>query len=256
MRYENKLNVLKVINQVGALWALVYCSYSELTLSLFCFLFFQIVGANIAMHRYLGHASFKTHFALDAVLVTSANLLCFGDTITFAAMHRLHHKNSDTDIDPHSPRTVGFYNTCLGYWRHSKNLLFYAKDLSKQPLHRFFRKYYFTIISSVYLVVFILGGLKLVCLMLALPLNLVFWTSIGLTYICHKYGYKNSQTDDHSLNNRMIHILTLGDGMHNNHHRNPSRIYQGNDWTELDLTGLILNAALKFSLIKKRSENA
>lgn len=256
MSYENKLNLLKVINQLGAFWALAAYSLSDLTLSLYCFLFFQIVGANIAMHRYLGHSSFKTHYVLDAILVVSANLLCFGDTITFAAMHRLHHKNSDTNLDPHSPNEVGFFNICMGYWRYSKNLLFYTKDLSKQPLHRFFRTYYFKIIYLVYLVVFMLGGIRLVCLTLALPLNLVFWTSIGLTYICHKYGYKNSQSDDGSLNNRAIHLLTLGDGMHNNHHRNPSRIYQGNNWTELDLTGLILNAALKLSLIKKRSENA
>jgi fatty-acid desaturase len=240
MSFKKKLNALKIYNHLLAFWALFNMSYAFFWVSFLSFLFFQIVGANIAMHRYLGHGAFKASRIWDAFLVTSANLLCFGDSITFVAFHRYHHQKSETDQDPHSPSYVGFINIVLGNWRVTPRLIHYSKDLTQIPIHLFFRKYYFIFIALCYLLAYIAGGLPAIAFGLGLPLTLVFWTSIGLTYICHLMGYRNYATNDTSFNNRFVHILTLGDGMHNNHHHAPKRIYQGNNWSEFDVTGFLL----------------
>jgi len=52
--------------------------------------------------------------------------------------------------------------------------------------------------------------------------SLITIHSAGLVNaLCHRYGYRNFKTKDNSTNNTFINIITLGSGLHNNHHADP-----------------------------------
>ena len=45
-------------------------------------------------------------------------------------------------------------------------------------------------------------------------------------------------------------ILTLGEGLHNNHHRFPRDAYISHAWYEIDITGLIIRGLGKLGLVQ------
>jgi len=47
-----------------------------------------------------------------------------------------------------------------------------------------------------------------------------------------------------------VSILTLGEGLHNNHHRFPRDAYISHAWYEIDITGLIIRGLGKLGLVQ------
>jgi stearoyl-CoA desaturase (delta-9 desaturase) len=78
-------------------------------------------GVTAAYHRYFSHRSFRTgrlfQFLLAVLATTSAQL----GPLWWAATHRHHHANSDTEQDPHSPRHYGFLWSHMGWFLHPGN---------------------------------------------------------------------------------------------------------------------------------------
>jgi stearoyl-CoA desaturase (delta-9 desaturase) len=58
--------------------------------------------------------------------------------------------------------------------------------------------------------------------------------------LAHTWGARRYETGDHSRNNLLIAVLTLGEGWHNNHHHYPGSTRQGFYWWEFDFTYYVL----------------
>jgi stearoyl-CoA desaturase (delta-9 desaturase) len=69
--------------------------------------------------------------------------------------------------------------------------------------------------------------------------------------VCHsgRYGYRRFELDDGTTNQLVISMLTLGEGLHNNHHRYPRDAYISHAWYEVDVTGLIIRGLGKIGLV-------
>jgi stearoyl-CoA desaturase (delta-9 desaturase) len=52
--------------------------------------------------------------------------------------------------------------------------------------------------------------------------------------LAHIYGKRRFPTPDHSRNNLLLSLITLGEGWHNNHHYYPGAARQGFYWWEID----------------------
>ena len=59
------------------------------------------------LHRYFAHHAFRTS-RLGQVVLAVGGCVAFTDPIGFAGKHRIHHRYSDTDGDPHSPNEGWF----------------------------------------------------------------------------------------------------------------------------------------------------
>ena len=93
-----------------ALTALIPWTFSWTGVILFVLgiYFYGSVGINLCYHRLLAHRSFKCKPWVERFLVLTA-LCCMEDAPgRWVATHRLHHKESDTQPDPHSP-LVSFF---------------------------------------------------------------------------------------------------------------------------------------------------
>ncbi len=64
----------------------------------------------------------------------------------------------------------------------------------------------------------------------------VWHVTWAVNSVTHLWGYRNYQTNDHSINNWVVALLTSGEGWHNNHHAKPRAASHGQRWWEFDAT--------------------
>lgn len=208
------------------------------------------LGITLCYHRLLSHRSFKTHKIVKYFLMLCGTLSLEGDPAWWAATHRIHHMESDQEMDPHSPR-VSFA------WAHMLWLLYddgraadpnvlnrFIPDLADDPWAKFLAKN-FGWVNLGFLGVLLglgywMGGLHM-ALSLAvwggfLRIVYVWHITWLINSVTHMFGYRNYQTRDDSRNIWWVAILSFGEGWHNNHHANPSAAKSGHRWWEFDLT--------------------
>jgi stearoyl-CoA desaturase (delta-9 desaturase) len=61
----------------------------------------------------------------------------------------------------------------------------------------------------------------------------ITWSVNSLT---HLFGYRTYDSDEHSTNNWLVAVLTVGEGWHNNHHHDPASACNQHKWWELDIS--------------------
>lgn len=121
------------------------------------FLLYQLGGLGITAgaHRLWAHKSYKAKWPLRFFL-TFCNTLAFQDAVVdWARDHRMHHKYSETDADPHNA-TRGFFFAHVGWLLVRKHPDIKKKghnvdmsDLYADPILRFQKKYYLTLMPLV-----------------------------------------------------------------------------------------------------------
>ena len=77
----------------------------------------------------------------------------------------------------------------------------------------------------------------------------VYHGTYAINSLAHVFGSQRYQTGDHSRNNPLLAIVTLGEGWHNNHHHYPVSAKQGFYWWEIDVTYYILKLLESLGLV-------
>lgn len=197
-----------------------------LVFTLLGYLIFGVVGNFIGFHRYLTHQSFKVNKIFHYLFVVLGSLTGQGSPIFWTALHLHHHRNSDTEVDVHSP-IKGFWESSL-LWQirgdlHTLKGLIAPRYMYKDRVIKFLHNHYYKIYwgaglviafidTKLFLYFFILGGYF--CTALADNIS-------NYCFHSNKFGYRSYDTKDQSRNVPLISILTLGAGWHNNHHWDP-----------------------------------
>ncbi len=203
------------------------------------------LGISMCYHRLLSHRSFKTPKAVEYGLAILGCMAAQRSPVYWVARHRLHHAESDTDNDPHSPRH-GFW------WAHmiwtmmdlrvaDENEFYqkYAGDLARDPGHRWIQKTHELWPVLLAAALFTAGGVPFLVWGFFVRTVVVYHFTWIVNSLGHRLGYKNYPTDDDSRNNGLIALLSFGDGWHNNHHAYPALANHGHHrWWEIDLTYL------------------
>lgn len=194
------------------------------------------LGQHIGQHRYFAHKAFRTGEIRQWILGYFATLSLTGGPLVYAAVHRLHHKHSDTELDSH-PLHKNFWKAFFVHINDEdvKMSPFVIKDLLRNKQAQFYHNYYWHIILS-YIGVLALIDPLLVLYCWSIPVTYSkFVSGVGTTFV-HMWGYKPFDTKDKSTNSIINHILTMGEGMHNNHHFRPAAYDNNirNKWYEFD----------------------
>jgi len=220
------------------------------------------VGIAVGLHRLGAHRAFAAGPAVRAALYGLGAMAAQGPPSYWIVNHRRHHALSDRDGDLHSPYVDGARR--LGAWRglwHAHvgwsfdheltNPLAFGKDLLRdRVLARVSRAYYPLVIAGV-AVPGVVAGLVTGSLRGALlgalwgglvRLFLTYHATAAINSIAHRFGSRPYDTRDHSRNNLLLAIPTLGEGWHNNHHAFPSSAFTGFAWWQLDLSAWVIRA--------------
>ena len=215
------------------------------------------IGISVGLHRQLTHRSFDTNPSVLFFHLVMAQLAGQAGPITWATVHRAHHKHSDSEFDPHSP-LLGFWHAHLGWILNDQlreripDLKNPAADLAKNSMIQFFEKYHWFGILLQGLVLYAMGGWSWVLWLWGFRLALVLNSAWAVNSICHMWGSRNYETSDLSKNNLVLALLTAGEGYHNNHHSRPHYPIMAHQLWEFDLGGLYIKMLIRLGLAKSK----
>jgi fatty-acid desaturase len=224
----------------GALVAFLFFTWNALLVAVLLWWISGSLGIGMGYHRLLTHRGYKTPRWVEYSLTICATLALEGGPIFWVATHRIHHKFSDKDGDPHSPRD-GKWWSHMGWiltgksMHHDTTLVRYVPDLAKDRFHIWITKYHYAPMIVLGLALLAAGGLPL------LLWGIFLRTVVGLhaTWLVnsatHLWGSRRFATRDTSTNNWIIALLTFGEGWHNNHHAHPTSARHGLTWYEVDV---------------------
>jgi stearoyl-CoA desaturase (Delta-9 desaturase) len=222
------------------------------------------LGVTVGFHRYLTHRSFKTGKTVRAVLGILGSAAIEGPVISWVADHRKHHAFSDKEGDPHSPHVgheggwkgalQGLVHAHLGWLfihtqRGSRKR--YAPDLVKDPVISWVDRWFLAWAIGGLLVAFALGYLIGGTLTAALTgllwgggvrMLVVHHVTYSINSLCHFFGRRRFETDDHSRNLLWLAPFTLGESWHNNHHAFPTSASHGMSRWPVDPSWVVIRA--------------
>ena len=211
--------------------------------------FLNAFSLTVAVHRYFAHGAFKTSRWFQCVLAWSAGAF-FGDVVFFAGKHRIHHKYSDTDVDPHSPRR-GFWYAWFGNliddgWS-DRDKLAAAPDLMKCPELAWQHRWWGLLGIAFAAAVWAVGGWGMIVWAYSPVLVIRMHLMSGINYFCHQEG--GDGRTDRSVNYLPLVVLLLGEGWHQNHHRYPDSARLGLMRGQIDPGYYILKALERVGVV-------
>jgi stearoyl-CoA desaturase (Delta-9 desaturase) len=221
------------------------------------------LGITVGFHRLLTHRAFKTTPWVRGVLAALGSAAVEGPVISWVADHRKHHAFTDRPGDPHSPHVdhgTGLRGILAGLAHAHVGWLFvhtqrarrerYAPDLIADPVVNFVNRTFFLWVALGLVVPFWLGfalsggswtgALTGLLWGGAVRMLLLHHVTYSINSICHVFGRRRFETDDHSRNVAWISLLAMGEGWHNNHHAFPTSAEHGMGKREFDASALVI----------------
>ncbi|KAJ8680146.1 hypothetical protein QAD02_015933 [Eretmocerus hayati] len=193
------------------------------------------LGILAGSHRLYAHRAYKAKWPLRLLLVIMDTIAFEGGVYQWAREHRVHHKFSETDADPHNA-TRGFFFSHMGWLLLKKHPDVTNKgkgvdmsDLLEDPIVRFQKRYYWPLlfVISFILPTFIPMRLWNETLSNAYHVAVMFRVVIShhsiwlVNSAAHAYGNKPYDRDIYPAENKIVSILSMGEGWHNYHHTFP-----------------------------------
>jgi fatty-acid desaturase len=186
---------------------------------------------SVLLHRFYSHKSFTMPRWLELTLLPSVMFLGqVAGPVTYAAIHRQHHRKTDTEFDPHSPHAIGMFTIMSGIWemfpksRFANYKVPMPKDLARDPVLMFIHNNF----HKIWLVMFTVTAL----INWHLAVILFSWPCFHLKYaanlvvngaVCHPVinQVRNSPANG---------FATFGEAIHQFHHDYPAEAYHTNKW--------------------------
>lgn len=203
---------------------------------LWAFLLWPISGLGITAgaHRLWAHRSYKASFPLRVFLMLVNSIANQGSIWHWSRDHRVHHKHSETDADPHNA-TRGFFFAHMGWLYIKKHPAIFEAgkklnfdDLLEDSTVMFQKKYdpWFALFMC-----FVFPGL--VCTLWGDNFWNGYWVAGALRYVfvlhatwcvnsaAHLFGDHPYDPSIYSAENPMVSLGAMGEGWHNWHHKYP-----------------------------------
>lgn len=251
LSHNTVVRSLQVLTHLIALPMVVYAFYNSmwdwLLVGWLTYWFTGIVGINVGFHRWLSHGSFKTYRPIEWIMMFCGTVTTTGSPIAWSVVHRLHHKFTDGEHDPHAPRRIGILKAWFGAWNVSgfKYAIKHMRGLSGDPMLKYFHDKYIEILALWVLILFIFFGWEGVVFIYCIPAVLSLHSANGIIVIPHYHGYQLFETGDTSKNSWIANIVTMGEGWHNTHHKYPGRWNTRVKWWEWDLPAQLIKVIKK-----------
>jgi len=204
---------------------------------LFAFLLWPITGLGITagVHRLWSHRSYKAGKFMRFLLMMFNSIANQGSIMHWARNHRVHHKHSETDADPHNA-TRGFFFAHMGWLYVKKHPEVISEgrkldfsDLEEDGFVMFQKKTdpWFAFVMCFFFPAFVANYFW------AEPFWNAFWVAGCLRYVvvlhytwlvnsaAHFFGDHPYDGESWTAENAFVSLASCGEGWHNWHHRFP-----------------------------------
>ncbi|MFT7807194.1 acyl-CoA desaturase-like [Arapaima gigas] len=259
--------VLMSLLHVGAVYGLLIipsASLMTLTWSILCFLI-SALGVTAGAHRLWSHRSYKASLPLRIFLAIANSMAFQNDIFEWARDHRVHHKYSETDADPHNAGR-GFFFAHIGWLlvrKHpdviEKGQKLELTDLKQDKVVMFQRKYYKPSVllmcffipmtvpwylwgESLWVGYFVPGLLRY-----TLVLNATWLVNSA----AHMWGNRPYDKSINPRENKFVTFSAIGEGFHNYHHTFPYDYATSEFGCKLNLTTCFIDLMCFLGLAKE-----
>ncbi|HKO60084.1 MAG TPA: fatty acid desaturase [Pyrinomonadaceae bacterium] len=243
--------IFMILFHLGAIAALFMMSWRAIPVALLLWWISGSLGVGMGFHRLLTHRGYKTPKAVEYFLTFCGLLSLEGGAINWVVTHRIHHANTDSHGDPHTPRDgawwahIGWILRGTGQQHEDHVMQRYAPDLMKDPVHVWMNRLYFVPLVLSGVVLLALGGWSMFFVGTFLRVTVGLHATWLVNSATHMWGKRRFETTDDSKNSWWVALLTFGEGWHNNHHAHPRAAKHGLRWYEIDVNWYGIRA-LKF----------
>lgn len=197
--------------------------------------FWSGIGVTGGLHRLWAHRSYKAHWIVRTFLMLMSSIAMQGSIYHWVRDHRVHHKNSETEADPHNAKR-GFFFSHMGWLLVKKDpkVIEAGKkldmsDLDKDPVVVFqksldpwfslFMCFVFPSLvasygwnESILASYFVAGGLRYV---------FILHSTWLVNSAAHLWGSHPYDPTINPAENRFVAVISQGEGWHNWHHAYP-----------------------------------
>ncbi|KAM9364632.1 stearoyl-CoA desaturase b [Pholidichthys leucotaenia] len=258
--------IMMSLLHLGALYGLsLIPSASPLTLAwtAVCYLY-SALGVTAGAHRLWSHRSYKASLPLKVFLALGNSMAFQNDVYEWARDHRVHHKYSETDADPHNA-TRGFFFAHVGWLlvrKHpdviEKGRKLELSDLKADEVVMFQRRYYkLSVVILCFLVPMLVPwyfwGESLVVgyfvpglMRYALVLNATWLVNSA----AHIWGNRPYDKTINPRENPLVAFSAVGEGFHNYHHTFPFDYATSEFGCKLNLTTAFIDLMCFFGLAR------
>jgi stearoyl-CoA desaturase (delta-9 desaturase) len=260
--------VLPFIGVFGAIVLLWNRAVDATDLAIFTVMYLLSgLGVTVGFHRLLTHRAFQTYPWVERTFAVLGSLSVQGSVMDWVADHRKHHAHTDVEGDPHSPH-VGHGSGLRGLWYAHVGWLLdtqgqadwkqYASELYEDPaMRRIGRRFPWLVLLS--LLIPTVAGFVLHGFTAGGALRGYVWGGLvriffvhhvtwSVNSVCHFFGRRRFDIDDHSTNVAWLALVSFGESWHHNHHAFPRSAYHGLRWYEIDPSGMIIAAMARVGL--------
>ncbi|EGI70550.1 Acyl-CoA Delta(11) desaturase [Acromyrmex echinatior] len=190
------------------------------------------IGVTAGAHRLWTHKAYKAKWQLRIILVVLYASTGMNDIFEWVRDHRVHHKYTDTDADPHNSNR-GFFFSHVGWLMMKKHPDVIRKgrhvdmsDIMADPIAAFSVKYFlilkviFTFLLPVMLPVYgwnetwYRAFVSQVILRYVLLLNFIWCVNS----VAHIWGSRPYDAHINPTENQWVSFVAAGEGSHNYHH--------------------------------------
>jgi stearoyl-CoA desaturase (Delta-9 desaturase) len=218
------------------------------------------------LHRFASHRMYTTSRHGEQIIYL-LTWLSQGSSFlvprAYGVMHRMHHRYSDTDKDPHSPYFFAdVWHMMLHTARIFRNFVkgtdlpdpvFTTEYLpSWDRLDRVGNHVITRILFGAFYCAFYVVFAPNIWWALLLPLHFLMGPVQGaiVNWCGHKYGYRNFNNADHSKNSTPFGVIMMGELFQNNHHQDKDNANFARRWFEFDLTYIIMLGLDRIKIIR------
>uniref|UniRef100_A0A6P7GRF6 (11Z)-hexadec-11-enoyl-CoA conjugase-like n=1 Tax=Diabrotica virgifera virgifera TaxID=50390 RepID=A0A6P7GRF6_DIAVI len=198
------------------------------------FYFFSLIGVTGGAHRLWSHRAYKVRLPLK-LLIMFLFTAAYQDSIyNWARDHRLHHKYTDTDADPHNSNR-GFFFSHMGWLtmrRHpdviSKGKTIDLSDITSDRLVMLQKKYYnptaplLALGLPTFIPYYFWGEILSVSFFVTIVrVVLSSHATFAINSFAHLYGTKPYDRTINPRESKVLKVIAAGEGWHNYHHTFP-----------------------------------